>query len=535
MYQFNKKTGLLLPGRTYASGYSEAGASRTRRSLRGINSAVSSSPQEDIDYNNFTLRQRSRILYMASPVAASAINTTRTNIIGTGLILQATPDNNILGLSPEALQEWTSAVESEFRLWAESKACDCLGLNNFYEIQQLALKSWLMSGDVFILIKRQDPTAMMPYTLRLHVIEADRVSTPYLRGAVPGGITTARLENGNYIYDGIETNPEGKIVAYHISRNYPLEMRVDRTQEWTRVEAYGPRTGLPNVLHIMDSERPDSYRGVPLVAPIIEPLLQLRRYTEAELTAAFTQSCQSAWIQTENDPSVIPFNETGAGDIEGYEGEGGISDDENEYEIGPGTINVLKTGERVVFNQPTNPNTNFDSFVHALCRMMGSALEIPYELLMKEFTSSYSASRGALLEAWKMFRMRRHWFVDDFCAPVYEMFLTEAVATGRIKAPGFWDDPLIRKAWCGSQWVGPTHGILDPTKEVQASILQVQSGFKSRSQVTRELNGSNWPDVVQQLASEKALLSELGLNLTEGSEGGATEESTEGNDPDGTQ
>ena len=32
----------------------------------------------------------------------------------------------------------------------------------------------------------------------------------------------------------------------------------------------------------MDSERPDQYRGVPYLAQVIEPLLQLRRYTESE-------------------------------------------------------------------------------------------------------------------------------------------------------------------------------------------------------------------------------------------------------------
>ena len=48
----------------YVKGYSEAGASTTRRALRGFN-AISGSPTEDIDRNNGTLRQRSRMLYMS--------------------------------------------------------------------------------------------------------------------------------------------------------------------------------------------------------------------------------------------------------------------------------------------------------------------------------------------------------------------------------------------------------------------------------------------------------------------------------------
>ncbi len=71
-------------------------------------------------------------------------------------------------------------------------------------------------------------------------------------------------------------------------------------------------------------------------------------------------------------------------------------------------------------------------------------MEIPRDLLLKEFNASYSASRAALMEAWDTFRMYRNWFVDDFCNPVYEMWLSEAVASGRVSAPGFFADPLVR-------------------------------------------------------------------------------------------
>lgn len=60
--------------------------------------------------------------------------------------------------------------------------------------------------------------------------------------------------------------------------------------KWVRVEAFSQKTGLPNVLQLMDSERPDQYRGVSYLAPVIEMLLQNRRYTESELTAAIIQT-----------------------------------------------------------------------------------------------------------------------------------------------------------------------------------------------------------------------------------------------------
>ena len=54
------------------SGYSEGGASRSKNALKGFR-ANSYSPLEDIDVNLDLLRQRSRTLFMTSPIASSAI------------------------------------------------------------------------------------------------------------------------------------------------------------------------------------------------------------------------------------------------------------------------------------------------------------------------------------------------------------------------------------------------------------------------------------------------------------------------------
>ncbi len=506
-------------GTPNVKGYSEAGASEIRRALKGF-VARSGSPNEDINWNNSNLRQRGRMLYMASPVATSAINTNRTKVVGTGLILKSTIDREILGLSPGSAKEWQQAVEAEFSLWASKKEnCDATGINDFEGMQQLALKSWLMSGDVFSLIKRYNPKSTNPYSLRLHLIEADRVSTPINYGS--GFSPSPRLtdgknpKNGNKIYDGVEVDKNGMIVAYHIRNTYPNQITGEETV-WTRVEAYGKNTGLPNILHVMDSERCDQYRGVTYLAQAIEPLLQLRRYTESELMAALVQSFFTAWVKTKTDSTGIPMNEAGGSDIVGVPEEeqpDNLSDSSNEYEMGPGTVLHLDDDEEVVFGNPNVPTSGFESFVKTICKLIGANLEIPYDVLIKEYNSSYSASRAAMQDAWEAFRMRRKWFVGDFCQPVYEIWLAEAVALGRIKAPGFFNDPRVRAAWCGARWIGPVQGQLDPLKEAKAAILLANNGFKTRSQLTREMGGGDWEQNVVQLKQENELLSDARSTL----------------------
>ena len=484
------------------TGYSDAGASTRKKSMKGFNSR-SASPRADIDYNNGTLRQRARMLYMAAPIATSAIRTNRTNVVGCGLQLKARIDREYLGLSQEEADRWEKDVEREWTIWANRKdACDAIGVNDFNGLQQLAISSWLLSGDVFAVIKRRKAAPLSPYTLRIHLVEADRVATPTAGTSVPGSTTGVNKENGNKIYDGVEVDATGRIVAYHFRSTYPGELPLTAPTDWVRVPAYGAQSGLPNVLHVMDTERPDQYRGVTYLAQVIEPLLQMRRYTEGELTAAIVESFFTAFVTTNAPASENPYNEVGG------EGMSEVSRDPNEYEMGPGQINFMEPGESVTFGDPKRPASGFSAFVRAMCEQIGGALEVPADLLLKAFGDSYSASRAGLLEAWKAFKMRRQWFADDFCRPVYELWLSEAVALGRISAPGFFTDPAVRQAWLRSEWIGPSQGQLDPEKEIAAETMAVAEGFSTREQSTVRLNGGQWDANVDQLQRENERLAE---------------------------
>lgn len=489
-----------------AKGYGQAGASTTKRALKGFNPS-SGSPREDIDENNYTLRQRGRMLTMSAPIATSAVKTNRTNTIGLGLKLNPRPDRAVLGLSSEEAKEWERTVKAEFRMWADHKQrCDITGINDFYMMQQLCFYSWLASGDVFV-VRKDSTSPNCPYTLKLHVIEADRCSTPSTGMAYALGVTEGKNpNNGNRIYDGVEVNRDGTVVAYWFRNTYPYQITYQPT-DWVRVEAYGAKTGLPNVMHVMNTERPEQYRGVTYLAPVIEPLLQLRRYTESEIMAAVVQSFFSVFIKQEAATTTdgMPFNEVG----DGQPGDDQVSYDPDEYELGAGTINVLNPGEGIELVETKRPNNGFEAFFKAICKQIGAALEIPSELLIKEFTASYSASRAALLEAWKAFKMYRQWFSASFCRPVYEIWLSEAIARGRVNAPGFFNDPLIREAWLGSEWIGPSQGQLDPVKEVNAEVLAIQNGLTTHEAASAKINGSDWDTNMDQLEMEMIKLDAL--------------------------
>ena len=82
------------------------------------------------------------------------------------------------------------------------------------------------------------------------------------------------------------------------------------------------------------------------------------------------------------------------------------------------------------------------------------------------------------------------------------------MALGRISAPGFLTDPLVRRAYLQADWIGPSQGQLDPTKEVQAATMAIDAGLTTREAEAIKLNGSDYIANVTKLITENELLKE---------------------------
>jgi len=63
-----------------------------------------------------------------------------TNVVGTGLKLQARPDREILNMTDEEADQWEANVEREFRMWSSnSQYCDIRKTLAFVDQQDLVL------------------------------------------------------------------------------------------------------------------------------------------------------------------------------------------------------------------------------------------------------------------------------------------------------------------------------------------------------------------------------------------------------------
>ncbi len=461
------------------SGSGYAGADRTRRAQRHWDPRPNSADQATLpDLPN--LRSSSRDLVRNNPLAAGAINTVTTSVVGTGLGVQPQIAAQRLRLTADQAREWQQQAKDLFELWAANALwCDIAGQLTFYEQQELAFRSALESGDTFALLP-VERIANEPFGTKVQLIEADRVCNPDNK---PDNDTTAA---------GIEVDARGRALNFYVADKHPGAYLLGGNT-WTRVEAFGARTGRRNILHLAMRLRPGQRRGVPYLATVIEPLKQLGTYTDAEITAAVISGMFTVFIKKEADNT--PLAQTGTAPAPGTTAS-------NEINMEPGAMVDLAPGEDVALANPARPNAAFDPFVMSILRQIGVALELPFELLIKHFTASYSASRAAMLEAWRFYRKRRAWLTSQFCQPVYEAVLWEAVASGQLRAPGFLRDPLIRAAYCRAQWIGDAPGALNPMDEARAAEKRIEIGISSISKESVAHDGSNWEDNHQQQVLE---------------------------------
>ena len=475
------------------------GANRSRATLRNW-SPEPVSADDEVSYDLPTLRARSRDLVRNAPLAGGAIETSVTHVVGTGLTMQSRIDADWLGLDQETAAAWQENTEREWRLWCESTACDITRTQNFYGLQSLAFRSVLESGDVLAILLDAEQQET-PYRLAMQLIEADRISNK------------DRAANSDTLVDGIVLNQAGAAVAYHIASRHPIAYKSSKGTTWREVPARGAQSGRLNAIHLFERTRPGQTRGVPMLAPVIEPLKQLGRYTDAELASAVNASIFSIFIKMDPEAFENLFDDTGRSNIikAASSWDGTIN---TTIENPAKAVNLLP-GESIEAPEPGRPSSQFDPFVQSIISQIGARLGIPHEVLIKHFDSSYSAARAALLDAWRFFRCRRDWLATYFCQPVYQAWLDEAIAMGRIDAPGWFADAAYRKAWSSAAWIGDGPGSIDPLKEVQAAKARIEEGISTRAAESVLWDGADWEQKHRQRVKEERLRREGGLAAAE--------------------
>lgn len=431
---------------------------------------------------------RSRDLVRNAPIARGAVMKRTGKVVGTGLAYHSRIDAEALGMTEDQAESWQTTAEREFEY--VSTECDITREADFFELQYLAFLSTMENGDVLATFSHVKYPGNV-YGTKIQLIEGDRISNP--DGQMDSPV----------IAGGVEFNKYGAVEAYHVLNQHPGDS-FSIPRKWERIPAFAPTTGRRVARLLYFRERVGQARGMPMVAPLLEPLKKLDRFSDSTLMNAIVSSMFTVFLETPGDglgglPDLGDNQDTDAPVTE------------REIKMGTGAVVEMPPGYKPHFGNPSNPNGNFDPFFLAFVRQMGMAIETPYEVLLGHYSSSYSASRAALLDAWTTWKRMRGWLVSWFCQPFLEAWMDEAVSTGRVSAPGYFDDPAMRRAYLGAEWIGDAPGALDPLKETNASILKVQNNLSTHSAEIASTSGGSWNSTLRQRSREQKELLAAGL------------------------
>ncbi|MEN6566780.1 MAG: hypothetical protein ABFC57_10805, partial [Veillonellales bacterium] len=147
-------------------------------------------------------------------------------------------------------------------------------------------------------------------------------------------------------------------------------------------------------------------------------------------------------------------------------------------------------GDKLQYLKDTSPSAQFDNFYVSVCTSLAASTGWSFEVVQKKFNANYSASRATLLLCHRTAIIERNEQNSDFDNPIYEMWLSEEIAAGRVQAPGF-SDPLLKMAWLCAEWSGSPMPNIDPQKSANADLMYVSMAAQTLDDVARNFNGSS--------------------------------------------
>jgi lambda family phage portal protein len=438
--------------------------------------AGTTSQDAEIKSSIVALRARSRQLCRDNDYAVSAIRAIKTNVVGTGVGMQAQVRMKRGAKLNDSLN---SQIEAAWTKWKRKENCHAAGKLSFSEIERLIAGSVFESGEVLI---RKVPIAMgtvkTPFTLE--VIEADMLDETF----------DAILPNRNTVRMGVEVNAWLRPVAYYFRRKHPGDYYASRPA----IERGGDRIRIPanEILHLFIPTRVNQTRGVPWMHSAMTRLHHMGGYEESEVIAARAGA------------AVMGFIESTEGEVPSDD----VVDGERITEFSPGLFKYLAQGEKVVVPQLNRPSGSFDPFMRTQLRGFSSGVGVPYETVSSDYSqSNYSSSRLSLLDARDHWKVIQQWLIENFHAPVFEDWLDMAVLAGDVRIP---DYELNRDAYHAVRWLPRGWSWIDPEKEIRAYKDGVRSGFMTQADVVAQ-TGGDFEDLVAQRRREVEMADEAGL------------------------
>lgn len=448
--------------KTLASVQSRYDAAGTGRRMKGW-APPSTGPRQALE-GLTKIRDRAQDAARNDWAAVSAAQKWTTTLVGVGI----TP-------------RWAKARHTE--VWTDFVPdIDADGAVDAYGMQALAVRSWMVGGEVFIRRRWRSVDAPLALPVQCQLIESDYCPI-FDADQWPG------MPQGNTIRQGKERNKYGRVVAYWFYKDHPGDgMRGVNisTSDLLRVPA-------SEVSHVFEPKRPGQLRGVSDLAPVLARLRSsgdfedtvLERQKLANLFTVFLKKpLPTDWQNLKVDPNTglpVEWNTKGQPSV-GLE---------------PGAAMELLPGEEAVFANPPEAGVSFADYIRTLGLGTAAGGGLPYELLSGDIREVSDRALRVLIQEFRRYASQRQWHlvIPKICKPMVDWAGEAAVLSGRLRASEL-------KVFKAPEWSPHGWDYIHPVQDVQGKKLAIEAGITSQSAVISE-RGEDPRKVLDQRESDR--------------------------------
>jgi lambda family phage portal protein len=377
----------------------------------------------------------------------------------------------------ELMDDINERLETLWSDWAKvpevTHECD------WGKVQRLACRSWFRDGEVFAQLLRGNIPRLDHGTEVLFSIEQ-----------LEADLCPVGLNDGKQgIRNGIKKNVWGRPNTFFFFKQYPTEGPGDSTLTglttgFSHVSLDAVKGVIAqNVVHLKRTDRIRQTRGVSDFSSIFTRLDDLKDYEESERMAARIGAAFAFAIT-----KSIDYADTDNVDPDRF----------RELDLAPGIIaDSLQPGESIESLKNERPDNKITDFRANQLKAVAGGANVGYSSIAKDYEGSYSSQRQELVEMARVYKQLRDEFTRTYVFPIYKAFVETVRDQGALSFAGA--DPLTI---FDAEHVGLGTPYIEPQRETEASIKNVQAGFKSKAQVILE-TGGNPREVAKQIERER--------------------------------
>lgn len=420
--------------------------------------------------NLVKLRIRARHLERNNPVTRNFLRMVAMNVVGPNGIKVVPRVLNNDGKPAKAINDRISDAWLE---WCEDPTLS--GGMDFNKFSRVVARETARDGEGLARLWRN--TDVNRFKFALEGIDADLLNETKLR---------QRGIDGPEIRMGIEVDEHARRLAFWLWDRAPSVFSGPPNRE--------QRIAADEMVYMMDPDYTSQTRGVTWFASVLLPLLHLDRYIEAELIASRVEASKMGFFTHKDTGSgTIAVNEEGLG----------------EMEANPGTFGILPPGVGLEKWDPSHPNSAYGAFIKDTMRRIAVGLGVSYNALASDLENvNYSSMRSGLLIERDLWRTLQADWISGFTRRIYREWMNVALLSGALRL-----DSRDARKFYAADFVPRGFPWVDPLKDMQATILGVQSGLADRTTALGE-QGIEFADTLRHLKAEKEDAAAAGVDIS---------------------